>query len=71
MNRFVLFFIVFLLGAFLFSGTTESMDEYYNNLDDISPVLAAHKKLDNSHKDLLRKRAFKRKRIRRPPQRGK
>ena len=71
MNKLVLFCIVFLMGAFLFSGTTEAMDQYYDNLDDTSPVLAAHKKLDNGHKDLLRKRAYKRKRIRRPPQRGK
>ncbi len=71
MNKFVLLLVVFVLGAFLVSGTTEDIDKYYDNLDEESPVLAAAKKSGNNHKDLLRKRAYKRKRIRRPPMRGK
>ena len=36
------------------------------------PVLAAHKKIDSqSGKDLMRKRAYKRKRMRRLPNNGK
>ena len=38
MNRFVLL-VVFVLGSFLFSETTEDMDKYYNNLDEESQNL--------------------------------
>ena len=64
---------VFLLSGFLMSGNTEDIDEYYDALDTISPSIAAHKKMSklDDRKGLLRKRAYKRKRIRRPPQRGK
>ena len=72
MNRLVIVLSMFLLGAFLMGGNTENMDEYYNSLDVDSPSISAHKKIsDNNRKGFLRKRAYKRKRIRRPPQRGK
>ena len=58
-------------GSLLFGGA-QNMDTYYENIDAEFPVLAAHKKIDNSYgKDLMRKRAYKRKRMRRLPNNGK
>ena len=73
MNKLIMILSTFLLGGLLMAGNTENMDEYYNNLDTISPSIAAHKKMSkyDDRKGLLRKRAYKRKRTRRPPQRGK
>jgi len=73
MNKLVMILSVFLLSGFLMAGNTEDIDEYYDTLDTISPSIAAHKKMSKfeDRKGLLRKRAYKRKRIRRPPQRGK
>ena len=67
------FFIlcVLSLGTFIMAKDKVAMDDYYNDLDSETPVLAAHKKIDDASKGLFRKRAYKRKRIKRPPRRGK
>ncbi len=60
------------VGGFLLFGGENNMDVYYENIDAELPVLAAHKKIDNNYnKDLMRKRAYKRKRMRRLPNNGK
>jgi len=47
------------------------MDTYYGSIDEEYPVLSAHQKNNNYGKDVMRKRAYKRKRIRRLPNNGK
>tara|TARA_Y100001970_G_scaffold136045_1_gene167435 strand:+ start:759 stop:974 length:216 start_codon:yes stop_codon:yes gene_type:complete len=59
------------LGTFLMAQNESEMDLYYSELDETSSLLAAHGKIDNNKNELLRKRAYKRKRIRRPPRWGK
>jgi|TARA_B100001029_G_C14912721_1_gene367446 hypothetical protein len=60
-----------IVGSLLFSSE-QNIDTYYENIDTDYPVLAAHKKIDNQYgKDLMRKRAYKRKRMRRLPNNGK
>mgnify|MGYP000473471869 FL=1 len=49
----------------------KSIDNYYSSLDEDYPVLAAHQKMNNYGKDVMRKRAYKRKRMRRLPNNGK
>lgn len=71
MKKFILIVSATVMGSFLFSGEKD-MDAYYANIDTDSPLLAAHKKIDShSGKDLMRKRAYKRKRMRRLPNNGK
>ena len=64
-----------ILSAFAVSGlifgSTSEIDSYYDKLDEDYPVLAAHKKTTHNSKDLMRKRAYKRKRMRRLPNNGK
>tara|TARA_B100000945_G_scaffold88322_1_gene68725 strand:- start:193 stop:405 length:213 start_codon:yes stop_codon:yes gene_type:complete len=64
------FTISFILGTWLFSAEG-SMDNYYNNIDEDYPVLAAHTKTKKYGSDVMRKRAYKRKRMRRLPNNGK
>lgn len=59
----------FIFGALIFSSSNE-MDNHYDKIDEDYPVLAAHKKTNNN-KDMMRKRAYKRKRMRRLPNNGK
>jgi len=59
-----------MLGSVLL-GTEASMDEYYNNIDTLCPVLSAHQKMNKPSKELMRKRAYRRKRMRRLPNNGK
>jgi len=64
-----------ILSAFAISGlvfgSTSEIDNHYDKLDEEYPVLAAHKKTSHNSKDLMRKRAYKRKRMRRLPNNGK
>ncbi len=52
-------------------GSDSKMDTYYESIDEEYPVLSAHQKNNNYGKDVMRKRAYKRKRIRRLPNNGK
>ncbi len=70
MKKMTVILISFILGAWVF-GAEEQIDNYYNNLDEDYPVLAAHQKMNNYGKDVMRKRAYKRKRMRRLPNNGK
>tara|TARA_B100000214_G_C23538136_1_gene432676 strand:+ start:404 stop:547 length:144 start_codon:yes stop_codon:yes gene_type:complete len=47
------------------------MDTYYESINEEYPILSAHQKNNNYGKDVMRKRAYKRKRIRRLPNNGK
>ena len=70
MKKMTVILISFILGAWVF-GAEEQIDNYYNSLDEDYPVLAAHQKMNNYGKDVMRKRAYKRKRMRRLPNNGK
>tara|TARA_Y100000746_G_scaffold31631_2_gene23829 strand:+ start:136 stop:348 length:213 start_codon:yes stop_codon:yes gene_type:complete len=70
MKTITMFIVSFVLGAWVFSAE-ESIDNYYSSLDEDYPVLAAHQKMNNYGKDVMRKRAYKRKRMRRLPNNGK
>ena len=59
-----------ILGS-LILGTDVTMDKYYDNMDENFPVLSAHQKTKKYGNDLMRKRAYKRKRMRRLPNNGK
>jgi hypothetical protein len=66
--------IVILSGMFLGSlilGTDITMDKYYDNMDESCPILSAHQKTKKYGNDLMRKRAYRRKRMRRLPNNGK
>jgi len=52
-------------------GSDSNMDTYYESIDENYPILSAHQKNNNYGKDVMRKRAYKRKRIRRLPNNGK
>jgi len=58
------------LGSWMFASS-DNMDNYYNDLDEDYPILAAHQKMNNYGKDVMRKRAYRRKRMRRLPNNGK
>jgi hypothetical protein len=47
------------------------MDKYYDNMDESCPILSAHQKTKKYGNDLMRKRAYRRKRMRRLPNNGK
>ena len=70
MKKITAILISFILGAWVF-GAEEPIDNYYNSLDEDYPVLAAQQKMNNYGKDVMRKRAYKRKRMRRLPNNGK
>jgi hypothetical protein len=70
MNKTITILSSFVLGSFIM-GSNVDIDEYYSNIDKEYPVLAAHKKMNNYGKDVMRKRAYKRKRMRRLPNNGK
>ena len=70
MKKISVIVISLIFGAWLFSAE-ESMDNHYNNLDEDYPVLAAHTKTKKYGSDVMRKRAYKRKRMRRLPNNGK
>ena len=71
MKKWVIIIWCLCLGALLMAQDESEMDLYYSEVDEASPALAAYKKIDNNKNELLRKRAYKRKRIRRPPKWGK
>ncbi len=71
MRRLVFILCFLCLGAFVFSENEVAIDDYYANIDGGSVLLSAHSKLEKSGDSVLRKRVHKRKRIRRPPMRGK
>ena len=58
------------VGSFAFDSDSD-MDTYYGSIDEEHPVLSAHQKNNNYGKDVMRKRAYKRKRIRSLPNNGK
>ena len=70
MTKTIITLISFVLGSLLF-GSSDSIDNYYGNLDEDYPILAAHQKTNNYGKDVMRKRAYRRKRMRRLPNNGK
>ena len=70
MKKITAILISFILGAWVF-GAEEPIDNYYNSLDEDCPVLAAHTKTKKYGSDVMRKRAYKRKRMRRLPNNGK
>lgn len=59
-----------IVGSWMFASS-DNMDNYYNDLDEDYPILAAHQKMNNYGKDVMRKRAYRRKRMRRLPNNGK
>tara|TARA_B000000475_G_scaffold259620_1_gene242752 strand:+ start:404 stop:616 length:213 start_codon:yes stop_codon:yes gene_type:complete len=67
--------VITILSTFIFSGlifgSSNEMDNHYDKIDEDYPILAAHKKTTNNNKDMMRKRAYKRKRMRRLPNNGK
>lgn len=71
MKRLIFILCFLCLGAFVSAEDEMGIDDYYSNIDDGSILLSAHSKLEKSGDSLLRKRVHKRKRIRRPPMRGK
>ena len=71
MKKWLIIICCLCLGTLLVAQDESEMDLYYSELDDACPALAAYKKIDNNKNELLRKRAYKRKRIRRPPKWGK
>ena len=70
MQKITIILISFFLGTWVF-GSEKKMDAYYNSLDENYPILAAHKKTKQYGSDVMRKRAYKRKRMRRLPNNGK
>ena len=70
MKKIIIISISGVLGSWIFASS-DNMDNYYNNLDEDYPLLAAHQKMNNYGKDVMRKRAYRRKRMRRLPNNGK
>ena len=58
------------MGTYAF-GSNSDMDSYYDAIDEDYPTLSAHQKNNNNGKDVMRKRSYKRKRLRRLPNNGK
>ena len=58
------------MGTYAF-GSNSYMDSYYDTIDEDCPTLSAHQKNNNYGKDVMRKRSYKRKRLRRLPNNGK
>ena len=70
MKKISVIMISLIFGAWMF-GTEKSIDNYYNSLDEDYSILAAHTKTKKYGTELMRKRAYKRKRMRRLPNNGK
>tara|TARA_B100000073_G_scaffold43319_1_gene32306 strand:+ start:421 stop:633 length:213 start_codon:yes stop_codon:yes gene_type:complete len=67
----LIYTISFIFVGSLAFGSDSDMDIYYGSIDEECPVLSAHHKNTNNAKDVMRKRAYKRKRVRRLPNKGK
>lgn len=70
MKKVMIISISCIVGSWMFASS-DNMDNYYNDLDEDYPILAAHQKMNNYGKDVMRKRAYRRKRMRRLPNNGK
>ena len=70
MKKEIIILSSFVLGSLILGAETD-MDKYYYNIDKNYPLLSAHQKMNKPGKEFMRKRAYRRKRMRRLPNNGK